>query len=120
MKKPPYPDNPGDWTPKKYSHYSPYQDALWQALDDSYHANAGGYDHTRQPEPGVSIDPKRYDEWEDRVYYRWKEEAPRQPTMRALEAGDWQPNLMQYMYQRMLEAEPLVPKLHVENYVYDD
>ena len=119
MKKPSYPDKPGDWTAKKYSHYSPYQDALWQALDDAYHANAGSYDHTRQPAPGVSIDQKRYAEWEDRVYQRWKEEAPRQITMRALVSGDWQPNLMQHMYQRMLEASALNPPF-VENVVYDD
>ena len=119
MKKPPYPDSPGDWTPKKYSHYSLYQDALWQALDDAYHADAGSYDHTRQPTPGVDIDPKRYEEWEARVYHRWREEAPRQITMRALIPGDWQPNLMQYMYDRMLDADVKNPPF-VENVIYDD
>ena len=119
MKKPGYPDNPGDWVPRRYSHYSLYQYALWQALDDAYHADAGSYDHARQPTPGVSIDPQRYEEWENRVYYRWREEAPRQPTMRALEEGDWKPNLMQYMYDRMLEAGELNPPF-VETVIYDD
>mgnify|MGYP001586832666 CR=1 FL=1 len=120
MKKPAYPDNPGDLVPKRYAHYSPYQDALWQALDDAYHADAGSYEHTRQPSPGASIDPKRYEEWEARVFFRWGEEAPRQPTMRALLPGDWQPNLMQYMYDRMLAAEPSGPGMKQETYTYED
>lgn len=119
MKKPSYPENPGHWVGRKYSHYSPYQEALWQALDDTYHAEAGGYDHTRQPAPGMKVDQKRYEEWEQRVYYRWKEEAPRQPTMRTLLEGEWQPNLMQYMYDRMLRAEG-TPTLHQETISYDD
>jgi hypothetical protein len=61
---------PGVPTARRYFNYTPYQAALWQALDDVYHAGAFGYDHTRQPSPFESL-PEGFEQWRDKVVLEW-------------------------------------------------
>lgn len=92
--------------------YSPYQLALWRALDDAYYAHANGPKmmSTRQPshrEP--TIDRDRFEAWQARVLERWEIEnhGRGHGKSRSLAPSDWPNNLWLYLYQRMVAADPL-------------
>ena len=84
--------------------YSVRQEALWQALNDVYHAALFGYAGQRQPRPGESVDTQRYREWKARVLFRFKAEAQRDATERPLLEDDLPENLWRYWYSQSLAA----------------
>ena len=48
---------PGLVVNRQFNNYNAFQDALWEAFDDFYYADVGGYGNTRMPTPGKAIEP---------------------------------------------------------------
>ena len=46
---------PGVIVKRQFNNYSEFQDALWNAFDDFYYADVGGYGATRMPTPGKGL-----------------------------------------------------------------
>ena len=115
------PHFPGESTSRQYTNYGSHQEALWQALADSYYADVGGYAHCRMPTPGRKMDMARYNRWLDTMEQRWEFESNRDKHTRGLTRQDWPEGLLQYCYERMVDAALLVPPPEAMSaYVYDD
>lgn len=99
-----FPYFPGQKIERQFTGYNPYQEALWQALDDAYMSRTYGFAHTRMSMPGTSVDVEKFREWQNRVIDRWAEEAKRDPKTRGFKKEDWSHELWLYLYQRMLKA----------------
>ena len=98
---------PGETSKRQWDSYTPHQQALWEALADSYYAHAGAYAHCRMPTPGRMLDMARLEAWQANAVQRWAYEANRDPNTRGLKRDDWPEALWQYCYERMLDAELL-------------
>jgi hypothetical protein len=100
---------PGLPTQRRYFNYTPYQQALWVAFDDTYHAAAFGYSHTRYSDPtGGPIQQERYERWQERAIREWGVESQRDLRTRGPGTKDTLPeHLWKYLYSRMVAADPL-------------
>ena len=83
---------------------------MWEALDDFYYADVGGYGNMRIPTPGKRLEPSlphqlEFSGWKERVINRWKAEASRDKLTKGLEADEIPDNLWYYLYERFLAAE---------------
>jgi len=101
---------PGAEIKRSFSGYTPYQECLWQAFDDFYFADVGGYGHTRMPTPGKIIEPTLPNQldlsgWKERVIDRWTKEARRDKDTKSLNVDEISDNLWYYLYERFLDAE---------------
>ena len=101
---------PGFDSTRSFANYTEYQDALWEALDDFYYADVGGYGHTRLPTPGKIIEPTlshqlEFDGWKELVIKRWDAEAKRDKQTKGIQADEISDNLWYYRYERFLDAE---------------
>ena len=104
------PHKPGAEVKRSFSGYSKYQEALWQAFDDFYFADVGGYNNTRMPTPGKIIEPTLPHQldlsgWKELVIERWEKEAVRDKATKSLDANEIPDNLWYYLYERFLDAE---------------
>jgi len=100
---------PGIVVNRQFNSYNDWQSALWDAFDDFYHADVGGYAMMRMPTPGKSLDPIHsynldFNDWKLRVQERWLVEAHRDPHTRGAVQEDFPDNLWYYLYERMLDA----------------
>ena len=101
---------PGAEIKRSFSGYTPYQECLWQAFDDFYFADVGGYGHTRMPTPGKIIEPilshqLDFSGWKERVIEQWAKESKRDKGTKSLEGNEIPDNLWYYLYERFLDAE---------------
>ena len=101
---------PGASIKRLFTGYTPYQECLWQAFDDFYFADVGGYGHTRMPTPGKIIEPTLSHQldlsgWKERVIERWEKEATRDRATKSLDVNEISENLWYYLYERFLDAE---------------
>ena len=101
---------PGAAIKRLFTGYTPYQECLWQAFDDFYFADVGGYGHTRMPTPGKIIEPTLSHQldlsgWKERVIDRWDKEATRDKATKGLDVNEISDNLWYYLYERFLDAE---------------
>jgi hypothetical protein len=99
--------SPGVIMHRRYTNYTPYQEALWQAFDDTYHAAGYGFQHTRQPSPFEDIDPGRFERWQERAVLEWGKESRRDLSTRGPERDSLPRHLWLYMYSRMVAATQL-------------
>ena len=104
------PHMPGEFVNKKFGSYTEYQEHLWEALDDFFFADVGGYGHTRMPTPGKTLEPKYthqldFSGWKERVIDRWEVEARRDKATRGITEDEIPENLWYYLYERFLDAE---------------
>jgi len=100
---------PGLVVSRQFHNYNEFQDALWDAFDDFYYADVGGYGETRMPTPGKVIEPKNsynldFNDWKLRVLERWKAEAGRDAQTRGCTVEEFSENLWYYLYERFLDA----------------
>tara|TARA_R110002020_G_scaffold84375_3_gene209058 strand:+ start:18194 stop:18628 length:435 start_codon:yes stop_codon:yes gene_type:complete len=101
---------PGVIVKRQFNNYSEFQDALWNAFDDFYYADVGGYGATRMPTPGKVVEPVNsynldFNDWKLRVIQRWKAEAGRDNQTRGVSSEDeFSDNLWYYLYERFLDA----------------
>ena len=101
---------PGLVVNRQFNNYNAFQDALWEAFDDFYYADVGGYGNTRMPAPGKAIEPVNsynldFNDWKKRVIERWKAEAGRDAQTRGVSSEEEFPaNLWYYLYERFLDA----------------
>ena len=101
---------PGVIVKRQFNNYSEFQDALWNAFDDFYYADVGGYGATRMPTPGKVVEPVTsynldFNDWKLRVIQRWKAEAGRDNQTRGVSSEDeFSDNLWYYLYERFLDA----------------
>jgi len=103
--------SPGAKIKRNFDGYTGYQECLWQALDDFYFADVGGYGHTRMPTPGKIIGPTlshqlEFSGWKELVIERWSKESVRDRATKGLDAHEISDNLWYYLYERFLDAEP--------------
>ena len=105
------PYGPGDPLQRNWnrSQYNPYQEALWEAFDDVYHANAFGFGHCRMATPGRAFNNAAFETWRDKICAQWEREAVRTIGTRGLEADDMPEALWLALYERMEAAAPLKP-----------
>ena len=101
---------PGAEIKRSFSGYTTYQECLWQAFDDFYFADVGGYGHTRMPTPGKIIEPTLshqldFSGWKELVIDRWAKEATRDKATKNLDVNEISDNLWYYLYERFLDAE---------------
>lgn len=106
---------PGQTTKRQFNNYSPYQEAMWQAMADTFYANLGGYGHTRLPTPGKAIDLAGFFAWQEKVVSAWEGESHRDVDTVGMKEGDMPGHLWLYWYERMVAAAPLQ-----QTFVYDD
>jgi len=100
---------PGVVGKRTFSNYNDFQNALWQAFDDFYHADVGGYGAMRMPTPGKPlispiVDQLAFKEWQQLVITRWKAEAHRDVHTRGCTVEEFPDNLWYYLYERFLVA----------------
>ena len=103
---------PGIIGKKQFNNYNDFQQALWEAFDDFYYADIGGYGTMRMPTPGKSLDPKHsynldFNDWKIRVIERWKAESGRDSFTRGCTEADFPEGLWYYLYERFLDATDL-------------
>ena len=101
---------PGAEIKRSFTGYTTYQEYLWQAFDDFYFADVGGYGHTRMPTPGKIIEPTLshqldFSGWKEFVIDRWAKEATRDRATKNLDVNEISDNLWYYLYERFLDAE---------------
>lgn len=101
---------PGSAIKRSFSGYTTYQEYLWQAFDDFYFADVGGYGHTRMPTPGKAIGPTfshqlEFSGWKELVIERWGKEASRDKATKGLDVTEISDHLWYYLYERFLDAE---------------
>jgi hypothetical protein len=99
--------SPGVRTHRRYGTYNPFQEALWQGFDDTYHSAAFGFHHTRYPPPTEEIDPERFPPWQQKVLQEWGKESQRDSLTRGPEEASLPQHLWHYLYTRMVAATPL-------------
>jgi len=110
------PHKPGEFIQRRFSGYSDYQEHLWEALDDFYFADVGGYGNTRQPTPGKVIEPKYshqldFSGWKELVIQRWGFESGRDKNTKGITDDEIPEHLWYYLYERFLDAEQYyIPK----------
>ena len=100
---------PGIQTHRQFTNYNAFQEALWEAFDDFYYADVGGYGSMRMPTPGKYVEPTKswnldFNNWKLRVQERWKAEATRDAQTRGVTLEEFPENLWYYLYERMLDA----------------
>ena len=100
---------PGIVVKRQFESYNDWQAALWNAFDDFYHADVGGYAMMRMPTPGKSLEPTHsynldFHDWKLRVQERWRVESGRDSQTRGAEEADFPENLWYYLYERFLDA----------------
>jgi hypothetical protein len=100
---------PGIMVNRQFESYNDWQAALWNAFDDFYHADVGGYAMMRMPTPGKSLEPTHsynldFHDWKLRVQERWRVESGRDSQTRGAEEADFPENLWYYLYERFLDA----------------
>ena len=100
---------PGDKNKREFSNYTSFSNALWEALDDFYYADVGGYGNMRMPTPGKYIEPTKtwnldFNNWKLRVQERWQYESGRDALTRGATQEEFPENLWYYLYERMLDA----------------
>ena len=101
---------PGAAIKRLFTGYTPYQECLWQAFDDFYFADIGGYGHTRMPTPSKVIEPilphqLDFSGGTERVIERWKNESSRDKATKSFDVKEISDNLWYYLYERFLDAE---------------
>ena len=101
---------PGAEIKRSFTGYTTYQEYLWQAFDDFYFADVGGYGHTRMPTPGKIIEPTLshqldFSGWKELVIDRLAKEATRDKATKNLDVNEISDNLWYYLYERFLDAE---------------
>jgi len=104
------PHKPGVEVRRNFSGYTVYQECLWQAFDDFYFADVGGYGNTRMPTPGKTIEPTLPHQldlsgWKERVLGQWEKESARDKATKGLDAHEIPDHLWYYLYERFLAAE---------------
>ena len=109
-----FPHFPGITTQRQFQGYNTYQEALWNAFEDTYYARTGGYDHTRMPTPGKEFDEERFRAWQQKAINAWASEATRDAKTRGLTKEDLPENLWLSLYERLLAAQPLKPLPYAE------
>lgn len=102
-----FPHSPGITTKRAFARYNEYQQALWEALADTYYARVYGFANTRQPTPGLEVDEIKFRTWKQKVVAAWAHEAQRDSGTRGLVEEDMPDNLWRYLYERMAAAEYL-------------
>lgn len=103
------------------SGYSPWQEALWQAMNDVYYAAVYGYGHTRQASPGRAFDMQAFESWKAKVVAAWAQESVRDAGTRGADMEEIPDSLWLYWYERVLDAEPLKHLIFSSRSVeYDD
>jgi hypothetical protein len=100
---------PGIVTKCQFSNYNAFQEALWEAFDDFYYADVGGYGAMRMPTPGKRVEPVNswnldFNDWKLRVQERWNVEAGRDTLTRGATREEFSENLWYYLYERFLDA----------------
>ena len=100
---------PGIKTHRQFTNYNDFQDALWEAFDDFYYADVGGYGRMRMPTPGKSFEPTHsynleFKDWQKLVIDRWKAEANRDHGTRGCTIEEFPENLWYYLYERFMDA----------------
>lgn len=109
-----FPHFPGITTQRQFEGYSPYQEALWKAFEDTYFARVGEYEHTRMPTPGKEFDEDRFRTWQLKTINAWASEATRDAKTRGLTKEDLPESLWLSLYERLLAAQPLKPTPYAE------
>lgn len=105
-----FPYFPGTVTGQQYQPYNAYQQALWDAFDDTFRAMVGGYEHTRRPTPGKEFNLDGFDAWQEKCIKQWAIEAHRDPGTRGPAKEELPRELWLYLYERMLDAGRLKPE----------
>ena len=100
-----FPYFPGVKVDRQFSGYTPWQQALWLAWDDSYYANLGGYVECRMPTPGKPVDMTAFGEWQEKVEQAWAVEATRDAWTRGLTIDELPESLWLSLYERMVAAD---------------
>ena len=100
---------PGIVTKRQFNNYNALQEALWEAFDDFYYADVGGYGAMRMPTPGKRVEPVNsynldFNDWKLRVQERWNAEAGRDTLTRGATQEEFSENLWYYLYERFLDA----------------
>ena len=100
---------PGIKTQRQFTNYNAFQEALWEAFDDFYYADVGGYGNMRMPTPGKYVEPTKtwnldFNDWKLRVQERWQAESGRDAQTRGVTLEEFPENLWYYLYERMLDA----------------
>lgn len=100
-----FPHRPGVTTKRTFSNYNEYQQALWEAFEDTYYARAFGFAATRMPRPGFATDEEKFRAWKGKAVAAWANEAKRDSRTRGLTEDDVPENLWRYLYERMVAAQ---------------
>ena len=108
---------PGIKTQRQFTNYNAFQDALWEAFDDFYYADVGGYGNMRMPTPGKRVEPTKswnldFNDWKLRVQERWHAESGRDALTRGATQEEFPDNLWYYLYERLLDATDTHYKPH--------
>lgn len=94
--------------PKRFNgvKYNDWQNALWQALNDVYHARTFGYIQNRRPSVFFKYNEEEFRKWKEKVTYRWAYESGSrgEGMARGLEDSDFTELEWLYFYERMLAA----------------
>ena len=96
---------PGTEAKRHFEGYSPYQQILWEAYDDSYHARVFGFGHTRKPFPGAVYNDARFKAWRNKMLNQSYVEAQRDAGTRGLVREDFTDSELLYLYERMVAAD---------------
>jgi hypothetical protein len=99
-----HPAGPGRTLKRQFVGYSPYQEALWQALADTYYASIYGFSQTRMPTPGLAFDRDKFEAWQKKCVTAWDNEHHRMPGSGSPGLDDLPEHLWLYLYERMLAA----------------
>ena len=103
-------DLPGRKSERQFGHYSPYQEEIWQAIDDVYHSLCYGYEDLRMGLPGEPVDAQKFAAWQSRFTKAWQNESSRSLSSdrgiltRGPSAEEMPDNLSLYAYERMMSA----------------
>jgi len=101
----------------KPNQYNPYQEALWQAINECYYAWVEGRTQFYFPSPGGVFDLEDFVEWRTKAVKAWDEESKSRgkKVTRGLTIDDLPDNMWLWLYERMLSAGDK-PKNHIQSW----
>ena len=103
-----YPPGQTVWRQWAADNYQPHQEAMWQAMTDTYYSRLYGFETCRMPSPGQAFDTKKFAAWKTKVVLAWDNESHRDTRMRGPESHELSDTLWLYWYERMLDAQKLI------------
>ena len=93
-----------EYAPEKYS---PYQEAMWQAINSAYYAWLEGRGDFYRPTPGLGINPEKFKTWKQKAIDAWAVESKSRGkgVTRGLILEDLPENLWLWLYERLVKAK---------------